>query len=296
MKRNLKWILGALAMAVATALSVCPAHADAVEFDGLIEPWQVVNIGAPVEGIVEQVAVDRSSTVTQGEVLVKLDATVERAAFDKAQAMTSFVADKKLKEAQLSFAKRAHQRVKRLKAVSTHDKDQAATEVALTRFRLGKARENIDLGKLELKKARAMLDRRTIRSPIDGVVVERYVSPGEYVNNQPLLRVAQIDPLRVEVILPASLFGRILPGMTANVVPELPGYSPQAATVTIVDRVIDSASNTFGVRLQLPNTEQQMPSGLKCIVRFEMAGEKNKFNKKTARIVAGQARKKNINN
>ena len=102
------------------------------------------------------------------------------------------------------------------------------------------------------------------------MVIERYVSPGEYVNSQPLLRVAQIDPLRVEVIVPAQMFGRIFPGMTAAIVPELPQYGEQIATVTIVDKVIDAASSTFGVRLELPNAEQQMPSGLKCLVRFEI--------------------------
>jgi multidrug efflux pump subunit AcrA (membrane-fusion protein) len=120
------------------------------------------------------------------------------------------------------------------------------------------------------------------------VVVERYVSPGEYVNSQPLLRVAQIDPLRVEVIVPAQIFGRIIPGMTAIIVPELPEYGEQTATVTIVDKVIDAASSTFGVRLELPNAEQQMPSGLRCLVRFEINENADEVNKVTAKIVPGQ--------
>jgi multidrug efflux pump subunit AcrA (membrane-fusion protein) len=121
-----------------------------------------------------------------------------------------------------------------------------------------------------------------IKSPISGVVVERYVSPGEYVNNQPLLRVAQIDPLRVETIVPAQMFSRIFPGMPATIVPELPQYGEQTATVTIVDKVIDAASSTFGVRLELPNAEQQMPSGLRCLVRFEINENADEVNKVTA--------------
>jgi multidrug resistance efflux pump len=38
----------------------------------------------------------------------------------------------------------------------------------------------------------------TIRSPVNGVVVERYLSPGEYIENQSVLKLAQIDPLNVE--------------------------------------------------------------------------------------------------
>ncbi len=195
----------------------------------------------------------------------------------------------------MAFAKRVHQRVRKLKAVSAQDKDQAATEVALTRYRLKKAGENKALAEIELKKARAVLARRTIHSPINGVVVERYVSPGEYVNTQPLLRVAQTDPLRVEVILPADMFGRIRSGMTAEVVPELPVYGSRTATVTIVDQVIDSASNTFGVRMEMPNAEDPMPSGLKCLVRFELKGDLEDLKKAGIRIIAGKTRS-NIEN
>ena len=148
------------------------------------------------------------------------------------------------------------------------------------------------LAKLELKKAQALLGRRTIKSPISGVVVERYVSIGEFVDSQPLLRVAQIDPLRVEVIVPSLMFGRIQPGTTATIIPELPEFGEHTATVTIVDRVIDSASNTFRVRLELPNPEDQVPSGLKCMVRFDVVDALDAVNKATAQVIPGQSKKK----
>ena len=40
------------------------------------------------------------------------------------------------------------------------------------------------------------------------------------------------------------------------------------APVTIVDRVVDAASGTFGVRLELPNPDRDIPVGLQCQVRF----------------------------
>jgi RND family efflux transporter MFP subunit len=246
------------------------AQAEAVAYDGLIEPHVVVDIGAPAQGIVAQVTVDRSHTVTKGQTLVKLESSVEWAAVEKAKALAAFEGDIGLQRTQLDFVKRVHERIKKLGGVSVQDKDQASTEIALTQYRLKKALESRILAKLELKKARAVLARRSIQSPISGVVVDRYVSPGEYVDNQPLLRVAQIDPLRIEVIVPARMFNKISPGMTAAIVPELEHYGEQTATVILVDKVIDSASSTFGVRLELPNARQQIPSGLRCQVRFEI--------------------------
>ena len=282
---NVKYRIIFMLLLIALVVPVTTVRAETVEYVGLIEPYKVVDVGTPAEGIVATVTVDRSDTVEAGQILVEMESSVERAALEKAKAMSTFEGEIRLQKTQLAFAKRAHGRFKRLDAVANHDKDQAKTEIIRASHRLKQAREKKTLAQYELKKARAILNLRSIKSPISGVVVERYVSPGEYVDNQPLLRVAQIDPLRVEAIVPAQMFGRIIPGMTATIVPELPEYGEQTATVTIVDKLIDAASSTFGVRLELPNAKQQIPSGLKCMVRFEID---KKAEKVTARMTSGK--------
>lgn len=248
-----------------------PAIAETVEYDGLIEPYEVIDIGVPDPGIVRKICVDRGSDIEKGQILVLLDASVEQAEFEKAKSMAAFKGDVDFQATQLDFAKRVNNRLEHLTVISAHDRDQAATDVILTQYRLQKARENRIIAQKDLEKAKVALDRRSIQSPVSGVVVERYVSPGEFVSNQPLLRLARINPLRVEVIVPAFMFGRIQPGMIATIVPELQSYGEKTAKVKLVDRVIDSASSTFGVRLELINDGHQVPSGLKCLVRFDFA-------------------------
>ena len=90
---------------------------------------------------------------------------------------------------------------------------------------------------------------------------------------------AQLDPLNVEVLLPASRFGMIKPGMRANVTQEpLEGSYP--AVVKIVDRVVDASSGMFGVRLELPNPDNKLPGGLRCTVSFSGV-EDNRRNRAT---------------
>ena len=84
----------------------------------------------------------------------------------------------------------------------------------------------------------------------------------------PILKLAQLDPLYVEVIVPVSMLGKVAPGMLVLVTPELPLNTIVTAQVKVVDRVIDAASGTFGVRLELPNPKYALPAGLKCTVRF----------------------------
>ena len=55
-------------------------------------------------------------------------------------------------------------------------------------------------------------------------------------------------------------------------------YGAYSATVTLIDKVSDSASNTFGVRLDLANSDLQVPSGLRCLVKFELTDTNDEVN------------------
>nr|MBI3614339.1 efflux RND transporter periplasmic adaptor subunit [Nitrospirota bacterium] len=127
---------------------------------------------------------------------------------------------------------------------------------------------NKHVAALELQRANAEIALRTIRSPISGVVVERFMHPGEFTKQERLFKLAQLDPLRVEVFAPVAMHGKMVVGMHAQVHPEAPVNGNYSAKVTVVDRVIDAASGTFGVRLQLPNPAYKLPAGLKCTVHF----------------------------
>lgn len=284
----------ALILVLFFGIAAGPAIGDELAgFEGLIEPYEMVNVGTPVTGVVEHVHVKRSTLVQKGEPLVHLESSVESVVVQRSCALVEVDGEIKLQKERVAFARRMYSRVEELfnsEAISAEKKDQAATEVTLARARLQKARENRTLAKLDLERAQAMPDRRTIKSPISGVVVERFVSPGEFVHNQPLLKLAQMDPLRMEVILPAEMFRDIKPGMKADIKPEIQMNGNYSITVTIVDRVIDPASGTFGVRLELPNPDYRLPGGLKCTVRF-LDDAETAFPTKTGNIEADKVAK-----
>ena len=70
------------------------------------------------------------------------------------------------------------------------------------------------------------------------------------------------------MILPTHLFGSVAPGDSFEIVPEPPLDQMRIAQVSLVDRVLDGASGTFGVRLQLANPEHDLPGGLRCQARL----------------------------
>ncbi len=266
------------ALVVATMTCACITSVTAAnlgEFDCVIEPHMVVDLASRVDGIVESISVDRGHLVEKDQVLVKLDSGVEEAAVEAARSRASATAELKASSVSVEFAQRRRDRLEALfldKAVSMDQMDEIATETDLTRLQMQQAQENQRIAELELRQSIEVLQRHTIRSPIDGVVVQRFLSPGESTEDQPILRVAQIDPLRVEVIVPVATFGLIEVGQHAIVSPEAPKQGDYPATVTIVDRVADAASGTFRVRLSMPNPDYGLPSGLNCRVRFQPKG------------------------
>ena len=83
-----------------------------------------------------------------------------------------------------------------------------------------------------------------------------------------MFRVARLDLLRVEVVVPAAMFGTITKGMVARVTPTLPNAEPLDAEIVLIDHYIDSASNTFRVRAALPNADGKIPPGSRCSVEL----------------------------
>ena len=240
--------------------------------DCLILPDVVADLGSEVEGVLEEVTVRRGDRVSKGQILARLEDDVESASVALSKARLARQANMKSLEAQSNFARRRLKRLQEMatgESVSIYEVDEAKTQTQEALYALEAAKEDRRLSELELSRAKASLELRTIRSPIDGIVVERFQSAGERVDVDPVLRVARIDPLRVEVVAPVGRFGSVAVGSKAIVVPEPPLSGEYEAEVTIVDKVIDAASGTFGVRLEIPNPGFALPGGLRCEIRFE---------------------------
>ena len=103
---------------------------------------------------------------------------------------------------------------------------------------------------------------------MNGVVVEQLIFPGEFIYDAPVMSIAALDPLRVEVVLPAHLFGSVQVGSKAQINPELDQNNPLHATVDVVDPLLDTRSGTFGVRLTLANENLAITADQKCTVDF----------------------------
>ncbi len=280
---GMAWACAALlAAAPAVATGQAPgvptsAAGSGAGLDCLIQPSQTVQVGTATAGVVDSVRAERGDYVTKGQVLLQLQNSVERAALSVAREKAVQLGEVRATRSASDLAKRELQRAQDLVkdnfvSRTYYDRQRAELEVASGRGQ--QAEERRSLAQREVELASAQLAQRTVHSPVNGVVVERYVSSGEYVEQKPVMRIAQVDPLRVDVLVPASAFGQVAVGSRAMVTPELLNLTPQVAVVSGVDRVIDAASHTFRVRLELKNPGGKLPPGLRC--KAELLGADGK--------------------
>lgn len=264
-------------LAVLAGLGASPARADdtIAGYDCLIEPRELLEIRPAAEGLISRIHVRRGDRVTAGQPLIELDSGLERAGVAVARFRSGLQSPIRSAETRVDFAgakSRRHEQLAAVRYVSSQERDEAASEYRLAQVDLDDARDNQRLAVLELQRLEAELQRRTVYSPIDGIVVDRLMHPGELADNRdlrkPVLKIADLGTLYVEVLVPIGEWRNIRPGQSATVHPEAAIGGRYTATVLSVDRVMDAASGTFGVRLELPNPDFALPAGIKCRAGF----------------------------
>lgn len=265
--------LTALACAmVAGMLAAASVRAEEAGFECVVVPHSVLDLSSGVSGRLDVVHVERADRITAGQVLAELESNVERATFKLASARASMHSEVNLRESRLEFDARRQRRMDNLslnRVASAQEVDDAQRDAVLAAWQVKVAKDNLHLAALEAERAAASLELRAVTSPFDGVVVERFKSPGEYVDEEPILRVARLDPLRIEVIIPIAEHPNFRPGLNARVYPETHPGEAWHARVTAVDAVGDPASGTFRARLELPNPEGKLLAGIKCTAALE---------------------------
>ena len=267
----LTWATLCMACAATQSATAAPTSGYAC----LIEPSQRVELRSVVEGRIDAITVDRGAEVRKGQVLVDLESAADRAALDAARYRAVMEGQVKTAESRRQAAKTKLTRREDLvqeKFIAAQDRDDTAAELSLAEASVVEAQDNRRLAELEQRRLQETLEQRRIRSPINGVVTERLQQVGEIAqageSARAILKLAQVNPLRIDVVLPVGLFGKVKVGAPAKITTEAPLSGQYTATVSVVDRVVDSASGTFRARLDLPNPKGDIPAGVKCSVLF----------------------------
>lgn len=247
---NLALPQGAWAEALATVAVERLEIPRVYRLDGVVEASNRSTVSAQTSGQVSQVNFDVDDLVESGDVILVIEDAEQaasvasaRAKLASAQARRSEL-DKEYERTRRVFEKQAVSR-------STMDKVTAARKAA---------RAQVDAARAALTQAEQQLAYTQVQAPYTGIVTERLVEQGELVSRgQRLMSGISLEKLRVSVDVPQSLINSIRREKDAMV--QLDG-SWLPVTKTTIFPVADRATDTFRVRLDLPEGVEGLFPGM----------------------------------
>lgn len=192
---------------------------------GTVKGLNTVEVGAEVSGKVTKVHVDWNDRIQKGQVLAEIDPEQQRAAVDEAAARVND-ADASIRQARATLleakqnAARAEQQSQQ-GLVSQRDLEVAKATAERAEASVASAMAGATVARASLKSARSKLERTTILSPIDGIVLSRLVEPGQTVTSSlqtaVLFKLADdLTRMRLHVFIDEADVGRAKEGQEAS--------------------------------------------------------------------------------
>ena len=214
---------------------------------GVVEPFQGVTLSSSEAGLVNKILFKSGEKVTKDQLLVELDLEVEKA---NLQASNS----------RLPAVKKDWQRKQQLykkNSISKGDLDNAEAEY----FSL--------IG--QIKGLKAIIDRREIRAPFDGVVGLREINLGQYLQpGDKIVRLENMEVMLIRFIIPQKYISKIQLGMAITV--DTDSYSDRLfiGSISAIEPVVDYNSGVVQVQASIPNSQGLLRSGMYGKVRIAL--------------------------
>ncbi|MEH6591930.1 MAG: efflux RND transporter periplasmic adaptor subunit [Halioglobus sp.] len=237
-------------------------------FSCIMQPSATVKLGSSISGILDEISVELGDRVKVGQALARLESDLQEVELGISKLRSESAFEESSTRARLKYQDSQVDRVEELytrNLTAEADLEEQKTERELAALEVKEASLQKKLRGMEVLRAQELLELRHIRSPVDGVVIDATMRPGEFVHEQSvIMTVAALDPLIIEAFLPVEYYDSAKVGDLVTIEPDAPiGGSYQAAIKTI-SQVFDAASGTFGLRMELPNPELNLPGGLRC--------------------------------
>ncbi|MCF6313111.1 MAG: efflux RND transporter periplasmic adaptor subunit [Verrucomicrobiales bacterium] len=237
------------------------------EVVGVTEPVEEVELAFPEAGVIGELLVKEGDVVKKGQVLAKLDNRILEVGLKIAEVRASSEAERKSAKARLATKQRRLTELEKISkggGVNADELFRAKAEVEITQADLMEAEVKAEENQLRVVQIQAQIERRTLFSPINGVVERTFRDEAEAVGGgaDVVMKVARLDELILVVYVDAQTGGLLKVGQKLKV-SSMVGDKQGRAQVAFVSPVTDASSGTTRVRLLLGNAENLHRSGVK---------------------------------
>jgi len=213
---------------------------------GRTEPEREVVLRAETNGRVEEVVAEKGARVAPGDVVLRLDRREREAMVAQAEALVA------QRELEYRAASRLGERG-----------FQAETNVAGAAAALSAARA-------ELRAREVVLANTTVEAPFEGVLADRMVEVGDYVDDGDALgHLIQVEPFLATGEIVETDRRRIELGMPVDV--ELADGQRHQGRISYIDSVAEEATRTFRIEATIANARGRIPAGMSATLRLRFA-------------------------
>lgn len=258
---------------------------DPISVLGYLEPYRSIEMNPSETGMIDTITVAEGEKVKKGQALLNLNNRVLEAQLAISEVQSESMAAIEVATADLEVARERFKKLSQLKSSGTaHSSEvaRAAADLKKAEAQLSIANEEKKIAGFRVDEIKGQIEQRILRSPIDGVIIEinrevaeSATAPQEGQQNRPLVKVAQIDKLRLVVHVPSThaaglAVGGILPirvlGQSSLSLDRESNALDTTASIEFISPTIDPSSETVRVRLVIDNSDNKLLSGAHALV------------------------------
>jgi len=243
------------------------AHARQFAGSGITEPFRHAVISSTVSGTIAAIHVKEGSFIKKGDTIVELDSNLERLEVDRRKLIAESKVDLEASKKQLEILKKDYESTKTLfddtQSISEQEVFRKELEYMVAQAEQDRLILMEQLEELEYKIAEAQLEKRVIKAPFDGVIVEVIAEIGENCSpQQPLIRIADTRQVRLIVYVEPQISKQLRPSMVVNITIEENGSSmARRGVVEFISPVVDASSGLREVKVLFDNADGSVPPG-----------------------------------
>jgi RND family efflux transporter MFP subunit len=255
-------------------LAGIPASDTSFTVSGPLIVEHQLDVLAQRDGVIAELRSEAGVHVRAGDLLAQLDDRQLTADLEAARAKTrSMEADLKNWEAEAKVMQADYDRAQKMwdaHIISNEQLEHAKFKAESETWDVRRVRELLTDATQTQRSLELELEKTQIRAPFSGVVARRYVRQGQQVvKGDRLFWVTAEGPLGMRFTLPEKLIGRIHKGQVLPMItPDLPGQKYQVRVVQ-VSPVVDPASSTIEVKVELEGKPGPLRPGMDASVSLE---------------------------
>src|SRR6188474_477116 len=247
---------------------------------GYVVARRKATVAAEITGKVVEVFIDEGMTVTEGQVVARLDSVLAEKDFELARSRAE-TADAAIAAiaADLEDATRIMTRVRTLsqKNFATEaDLTKAQARVGVLSAQLRQAQSQLETARIDARRSGSMLDKHQIRAPFAGVVIDRSAQPGEMISPMSvggytrtgICTIVDMDSIEIEVDVNEAFIGRVVPGGAVNAMLDAyPDWTIPASVIAIVPTA-NREKATVKVRVRFDKKDPRILPDMAVKVNF----------------------------